>query len=280
MSTEISTEISSINDIRLVIDKMSNQFKMALPSHIPTERFVRVIMTTIQTKPELLEADRRTLYAAIIRAAQIGLLPDGNESAIVTFKGQCQLMPMIAGIQKLIRNSGELASLDALCVYSKDKFTYRPGIELVPIHEPDWFGDRGEMIGCYAVAKMKDGAAYCEIMNLEQIQRIRAVSRSSGSGPWVTWFEQMARKSVIRRLSRRLPMSTDIESLIREDDSLFMPDSNKVTPQEPSRNKLSRLRSAIIPYGDEAYSLDCEGDEERNPPENASLERGQAAYNE
>ena len=242
---------TAVVEVRNAIEKMSPQFKAALPSHVPVERFVRTTLTAVQTNPRLLEADRRTLFAAATRAAQMGLLPDGREGAIVDFKGQCQFMPMLGGVLKLVRNSGELASIDAQIVYRNDKFTYRPGIDMVPQHEPDWFGDRGEVIGVYAVAKMKDGAAYVEIMNRQQVDKVRSVSRAKDSGPWVQWWDEMARKTAIRRLAKRLPLSTDLDGALAEDDELFMPPATETataqqeaseTAAEPAAKRPSRLQ--------------------------------------
>jgi recombination protein RecT len=224
---------TALVEVRTAVEKMAPQFKAALPSHIPVERFVRTTLTAVQTNPDLMEADRRTLFAAATRAAQMGLLPDGREGAIVTFGGKCSFMPMLGGILKLVRNSGELASIDAQIVYKADKFTYRPGIDLVPQHEPDWFGDRGEVVGVYAVAKMKDGAAYVEILSKKQVEQVRAVSRSKNAGPWSTWWDEMARKTAIRRLAKRLPLSTDLDGVVHEDDELFMPPEQPAAPAQP-----------------------------------------------
>lgn len=221
-----------VNEVRHAIERMAPQFAAALPKHVPVDRFVRTTLTAVQTNPSLLEADRRTLFASATRAAQMGLLPDGREGAIVTFKGQCQFMPMLGGILKLVRNSGELASIDAQIVYEHDKFTYRPGIDLVPLFEPDWFGERGAVRGVYAVAKTKDGAAYVEVMSKAQVEKVRQVSRASGNGPWVSWWDEMARKTAIRRLSKRLPLSTDLDDALHADDELFMPAEN--AEQQPA----------------------------------------------
>lgn len=238
---------TALVEIRSAIEKMAPQFQAALPKHIPVERFVRTTLTAIQTNPALMNADRRSLFASATKAAQTGLLPDGRESAIVTFGNQAQFMPMLAGILKLVRNSGELASLDAQIVYKNDKFQYRPGIDLVPQHEPDWFGDRGEAVGVYAVAKMKDGAAYVEIMNRQQIEAVRSVSRSSGKGPWVQWWDEMARKTAIRRLSKRLPLSTDLEGALEADDGFFMPADAQAPQGEPAPQP---EQDAQAPQGD------------------------------
>jgi recombination protein RecT len=239
---------NALAEIRPAIEKMAPQFKAALPAHIPVERFVRTTLTAVQTNPELINADRRTLFASATRAAQMGLLPDGREGAIVTFGGKCQFMPMLGGVLKLVRNSGELASIDAQIVYKNDKFTYRPGIDLVPAHEPDWFGDRGDIVGVYAVAKMKDGAAYVEILSKKQVEQVRNVSRAKSSGPWVTWWDEMARKTAIRRLAKRLPLSTDLDGALAEDDDLFMPPepvAQEQTQQAPEQEAAPRRPSRL-----------------------------------
>lgn len=256
----MSTALAPIEEVRSALTKMQPQFAMALPKHVSPEKFVRVTLTAVQTNPRLLDADRRTLFASATRAAQMGLLPDGREGAIVDFKGQCQFMPMIGGILKLVRNSGELASMDAQLVYKNDAFTYRPGIDQVPQHEPDWFGDRGEVIGVYAVARMKDGAAYVEIMSRKDVERVRSVSRAKDSGPWVTWWDEMARKTAIRRLAKRLPLSTDLDGVLQADDELFMPvtdappqpqaDTDGVVVEHPKRG--SRLQKVVDAEPDDA----------------------------
>lgn len=116
---------------------MAPQFKAALPAHVSVDRFVRVTLTAVQTNPNLLEADRRTLFAAATKAAQMGLLPDGREGAIVTFKGQAQWMPMVAGIMKLVRNSGEISTWSVQAVYENDQFDFCLGDEEHIIHKPN-----------------------------------------------------------------------------------------------------------------------------------------------
>ena len=225
---------TALVEVRSAVEKMAPQFKAALPAHIPVERFVRTTLTAVQTNPDLMEADRRTLFAAATRAAQMGLLPDGREGAIVTFGGKCQFMPMLGGILKLVRNRGELASIDAQIVYKNDGFTYHPGVDQVPVHEVDWFGDRGDAIGVYAVARMKTGDSYVEILNRRQIDQIRSVSRSKDSGPWVAWWEEMWRKTAVRRLAKRLPLSTDLDGVTHDDDTELPPIAPAEAPSAPA----------------------------------------------
>lgn len=214
--------------IRQNLTQMAPEFKAALPSHVSVEKFSRVAMTAIQNTPALVNADRRSLFGAFVRLAQDGLLPDGREAAIVMFGNKAQAMPMIAGILKKIRQSGEVAKVSAQVVYANDKFVVKYGFDEDVEHIPPALNEpRGDPIGAYATAVLKDGSQLLEVMSLEQINEVRKVSRASGNGPWVTWFGEMARKTVMRRLSKRLPMSTDLE------DEVFSRDPTMASNPSP-----------------------------------------------
>lgn len=241
----MSNQVTVINEVRHGIEKMAPQFKAALPQHVSVEKFVRVTLTAVQTTPALLEADRRTLFAAATRAAQMGLLPDGREGAIVTFKGQCQFMPMVAGVMKLVRNSGEISTWSVQAVYENDDFDYELGDNERIIHKPA-LRDRGSVVGAYSIVTMKDGEKSREFMGVEEIEAIRKRSRSGGSGPWVTDFAEMAKKTVVRRHSKRLPMSTDLDGLLHEDDDLFMPPEEPATPAQPAEQPSGKRRPSRL----------------------------------
>jgi recombination protein RecT len=165
--------ISVIDSVRSTLTKMQPEFAAALPPQIPAEKFIRTTVTAIQMQPDLLQADRRSLLGACMKAAQDGLLPDGREAALVIFRGkggaQVQYMPMIGGLLKKLRNSGELASISAHVVHEHDQFDYILGDEERIEHKPCLFGDRGQPIAVYAVAKTKDGAVYREVMSVEEV---------------------------------------------------------------------------------------------------------------
>lgn len=227
------SQVAVINEVRSAIERMSPQFKAALPAHVSVDRFVRVTLTAVQTNPALLEADRRTLFAAATKAAQMGLLPDGREGAIVTFKNQAQWMPMVAGIMKLVRNSGEISTWSVQAVYENDQFDFCLGDEEHIIHKPN-LANRGKLIAVYSIVTMKDGEKSREVMSVEDVLAIKARSRSGNSGPWVSDFSEMSKKTVIRRHSKRLPLSTDIDGVLKEDDELFMPEPAQAA-QEPAQ---------------------------------------------
>lgn len=224
--------------IRQNLDAMAPQFKAALPAHITVEKFTRVAMTAIQNNPDLAGADRSSLFGSIVRLAQDGLLPDGREAAIVMFGQKAQAMPMIAGILKKLRQSGEIAKVSAQVVHENDTFAYTLGFDEDVTHAtPPLSEPRGKAIGAYATAVLKDGSRLLEVMSLEEIEKVRSVSRAKGNGPWVTWWGEMARKTVLRRLSKRLPMSTDLEDAFERDETVPANDVAPVIEAAP----LSRL---------------------------------------
>ena len=237
MSVTTTKPATPVEQIRAQLVAMTPEFRNALPSHIKPEKFQRVVMTVVQQNPDLLNADRRTLFASCIKCAADGLVPDGREAALVIFNTKVkqdgkdvwikavQYMPMIAGLQKRARNSGEIAGIITQVVHENDELIQQPDDFEQPVrHRPPALGvDRGKMIGAYAMAKLKDGTVLAEVMDISDIEKVRAVSRSKDRegnvyGPWKDWFDQMARKTVFRRLSKWLPMDADLETLVQRDD--------------------------------------------------------------
>ncbi|TDX61966.1 recombination protein RecT [Methylosinus sp. sav-2] len=227
MSTQVARR-DQVADFKSQVMNRESEFRMALPAHIPVERFMRVINTAVTGNPDLLGADRVSLFQSAMKAAQDGLLPDGRDGALVIFKNKVQWMPMIGGILKKVRNSGELLSISAYVAYSNDEFEYSLGDEEKITHRPA-LDDRGRPRLVYAIAKTKDGGIYREVMTVTEVERVRSVSRAGGSGPWKDWWDEMARKTVLRRLSKRLPMSSDLDDLVRRDDELYEFDAAKAS---------------------------------------------------
>ena len=246
------------------LNARQSEFLAALPAQIPVERFMRVVMTAVQTNPGLLNCDRRSLWNACMKAAQDGLLPDGRDGAIVEYKNQAQWMPMIGGIRKKVRNSGEITTWDVHAVYENDEFDFELGDDPFIRHKPK-LGDRGEIIAVYSVAKLKGGEISRDVMGIDEVEKIRAISRSK-NGPWAnpTFYPEMAKKTVARRHSKVLPMSTDLDDLIRRDDALYDLEgsSDKVQRGEPAARLGSRLAALAAPT-EEPVAFDRETGEIR-----------------
>jgi recombination protein RecT len=248
------------DEVRNSLTKMAPQFKMSLPAHIPVEKFLRVAQTAITMNPNLLKADRQSLFAACMLLSQQGLMADGKEAALVPFGDKVTAMPMLAGLLKKARQSGEIASIFSEIVYECDRFKYwidseGPHIE----HEPLMFGDRGKMIGSYAFAKTKDSASYIEVLSMADIEAIKKSSRSANiaGSPWMTFPSEMIKKISLRRLLKRLPSSTDLDGINKLDDELYdfkekevveiidKPEEQKqIAPKVKQKSKLERVVEA------------------------------------
>lgn len=246
MATQLATQdgkpVSEIVKFRSQLEQRAGELKMALPSHITPDKFQRTILTAVQGDPTLLEADRQSLILACMRAAQDGLLPDKREAAIVVFVENRKIdgnwikrkvatyMPMVYGLRKKILQSGEVSALEVGIVYRREleggDFYYRVGVEPPLGHKPSFdltLDDTtdDQIVAAYSIATMKDGSKSYEVMRRFEIDKVREASMTgatrdkkgqprSPSGPWVEWFPEQAKKTVMRRHSKVLPMSGDI----------------------------------------------------------------------
>lgn len=210
--------------------KMEANFKTALPAHIKPEKFIATVKTAITTSGDLQKVcttkeGRQSLYMSAMKCAQDGLVPDGREAAFVKFGGKgaatVSYMPMVGGLLKAMRNSGEIVSVSARCVFENDKFEYQLGDQEDIIHEPaGMLEEPGAVIGAYCIIHLKDGGVIREVMRKAEIEKVRNVSRAK-FGPWNDWYEEMARKTVLRRAYKYAPKSADIDDLFKNDEHNF-----------------------------------------------------------
>lgn len=246
MSTEVATQktrqVKPIDDVRNSLNLMAPQIKAALPTHISVDKFIRVAMTAIQINPSLLNCTRQSLYSACMLAAAQGLLPDGREGAIVGYGETAQWLPMVAGICKKARNSGEISSMDSEVVYEKDSFKSWTDEKGKHFHFEKATGERGKPILTFAYAITKDGGFYFEELTEAQVEAIESSSRAK-SGPWKGKFrDEMRRKSAIKRLAKyRLPSSTDLDDVLQHDNEEF-----GLAPEPKEESKVPQLQSARL----------------------------------
>lgn len=226
MSTETTTlaKKSPKKTFQDLVD--SEQFKaqiaLALPKHITPDRFVRVLMTATLKTPALLECTQESLFKSIFDAAQAGVEIDGRRAHLIPFnnhKKKCkeaQLIIDYKGIAELVMRSGVVSSIHADVVCEADEFEYDRGD--VTKHKINLREERGKMYAVYCRILMRDGAAKCEVMSKRDVDRIRNRSRSSSDGPWVTDYDEMAKKTVFRRASKWVPLSPEIRTAIESED--------------------------------------------------------------
>ncbi len=235
-NNKLATQSDRISTVRGLLEKMKGQIGMALPKHMSADRMLRVVMTSIQQNPNLLECTTQSLLGAIITASQLGLEPDGvlGQAYLVPFRNnkkggvkECQLIPGYRGLIKLIRNSGELENIWAYAVYEGDHFKVKLGSEPMIEHEPNWEkrefekeDDRRKAIKfVYCVAKLKATTEpQFDVMDKTAIERIRKRSKSGDEGPWITDYEPMALKTVIKRLCKVLPASVELQQALDLDN--------------------------------------------------------------
>lgn len=238
-------QLTPQNEVFLALEKLEPEFKKSLPSQIPSQRFLRVAQTAIRMTPALVGLDRQSLYAAFHKCAADGLVPDGREAAIVPFGQTATYMPMIAGILKKARNSGEIKTIAANIVYKNDDYDHWIDQKGEHFKHRPARGDRGEVLLVYAFCQTKDDGLFFEELDLSQIQAIEKMSKQS-NGPWKGPFKtEMMRKSALRRLLKyRVPSSTDLDDLIRRDDELYdMADAKE--PVKKAEKTSSRLKDIV-----------------------------------
>lgn len=226
--------VSIVDTVYQALDHMQPKFAAALPTHVDSKKFTRVAITAIQHSTDLQDiakqspAARQSIYNACSRAAADGLMPDGREGAIVAFNRKvgdnkyekhAQWMPMVEGLRKMVRNSGEITNLSVQVVHENDHFDYQLGDQEFIVHKPA-LKSRGKIIGAYSIATLKDGEKSREFMDIDQIEAIKARSKTANFGPWKTDYSEMARKTVFRRHYKSLPKSTDLDKIIEHDDEM------------------------------------------------------------
>lgn len=244
------TELAPVHkQVLMGIDKMRDTLQGSLPSDVSVDKFTSVVKTALNTNPDLLKADRQSLYNECVRAAQDGLLPDGREGALVVFGGKVKWMPMIGGLRKKAAKHG--FDLIAQVVYENDEFEFQLGDEPKILHVPVPLNQNsGPLVGAYAIAtELKTGAKYREVMNKEEIEAVKGVSKSKDSGPWAgAWYSEMARKTVCRRLFKQLPfyMEDDIQTVISHENEDFEMGAETAGPGSQAASAPASVRDKVV----------------------------------
>lgn len=234
----------TLADLKTDIRRLLDPSQMEIPIGVTVEGFLNAFTIAAVVNPDILGCDPRSIYKACRELVSRGLVPDGREAALVPFKRECTAMPMVYGLIKTMRNSGEVGSVRTGLIYQTEyetgRFRYVKGDEETLFHEPIIFGDRGELVGAYAVVTYLDPQRdpEREVMTIEEIEHVRLTSpqqRKGRSGVWQSHYTEMVKKTVVRRISKRLPMSpSDLRKLQSEPTDAPMRDVTP-QPQQPER---------------------------------------------
>lgn len=199
------------------------QVSRALPKHMNADRMARVALTALTRTPKLADCDQASFLKCMMDLSAWGLEPNGREAHLIPFYNnkrgcmECQLIIDYKGIVELIRRTGLVSVIHADTVCDKDEFEYDRG-QLIT-HKPNYREPRGPMYAVYALIRFKDGAEQCTVMTMDEVQAIRKRSKSANNGPWVTDFDQMALKTVFKRLSKWISLSPEIRDAMDHDEN-------------------------------------------------------------
>lgn len=204
------------------------QMALALPKSMTAERLTRIVMTECRKVPALMQCNQESFFGAVLQCAQLGLepgsalghcylLPFGNGKSR-DGRPNCQLIIGYRGMIDLARRSGQIVSINAHCVHESDEFEYELGLHPDIHHRPSPLAERGPVTYVYAVAVLKGGGVQFEVMSRAEIEAVRAQSKAGKSGPWVTHWDEMARKTVVRKLFKYLPVSIEAVRAVEIDE--------------------------------------------------------------
>jgi recombination protein RecT len=211
-----------------MIKAIEPEIKKALPTVITSERFTRMALSALNTTPKLAECTQMSFLAALMNAAQLGLEPNTplGQAYLIPYnnKGtmECQFQIGYKGIIDLVYRNGQVMSIQAQCVYANDEFEYELGLNAKLKHKPA-LKDRGEMILAYALFKLDNGGYAFEVVSKEDIDA-HAIKYSKGFSssfsPWKTNYEEMAKKTVIKKVLKYAPLKTDFLRAMETDESI------------------------------------------------------------
>jgi recombination protein RecT len=197
-------------------DYFRQQVALVLPKHMTAERFVRVALSALGRVPKLALCTPESVLKCMMTCSELGLEPDGRRAHLIPYKDQCTLIVDYKGLVELAMRSGSVSSIFAQTVCDRDDFRYLTG-EIT--HGINFREPRGRMYAVYCIVAFKDGGKHTEVMTLEDVIRIRGRSKAQNNGPWVTDFDEMAKKTVFRRASKWITLSPEVQDALDRDDA-------------------------------------------------------------
>jgi recombination protein RecT len=204
-----------------LISKYSADFAQVLPNHLRAATFVRLSQGLLRRNAKLAQAAERnpaSFLAALLECARLGHEPGTDQFALVPFNDRKNNTIEVVGIEQYqgvierMYRAGAVRSVRAEVVKSADPFAFEPDVMDRPRHKPDWFGERGELVGVYAYAVMFDGmTSRVAMFDRSAVMKHKAVARGAtgGDSPWQTWEESMWLKTAVHELEKWVPTSAE-----------------------------------------------------------------------
>jgi recombination protein RecT len=214
--------------IQSYIKAMEGEIKKALPSVLTPERFTRMVLSALSTTPKLGACTPNSFLGAMMNAAQLGLEPNTplGQAYLIPYKNkgvdEVQFQIGYKGLIDLAYRSGEIEVVQAHIVYENDEFTCEYGLEPNLVHKPA-SSDRGAPVSVYAMFKTKSGGYGFDVMSMDDVRNHASrysQSFNSSFSPWKTNFEEMAKKTVLKKVLKYAPLKSDFVRAVTSDESI------------------------------------------------------------
>lgn len=225
--------------LKHLLDRQESAIQAILPKHMTADRLIKTALVAVNKVPALLDCTPMSVLKATMEAAELGLDFTGNlgQAYLVPFNCKVQVngqpdrwemqatfMPGYRGLITLARRSGEIRAIEARLVYAGDEFTLEYGLEPKMVHNPCLdAAKRGKPVHVYAIARFKEEGVdpQCEVMTHGEVEHIRSKSKAKNASAWTNDWGEMARKTVVKRLSKYLPLSPELAKAIEIDNERF-----------------------------------------------------------
>lgn len=222
-ATQAVAKKKAPQSIQDYIEVMKPAIQAALPSVMTPERFSRITLSALSANPKLKECSPQSFLGAMMTAAQLGLEPNTplGQAYLIPFRNhgqlECQFQLGYKGLIDLAYRSGEVSIIQAHTVYENDEFQYELGLDPKLRHVPAKT-NRGKPVAYYAMFKTKDDGYGFQVMSLEEVnEHARKYSKSFGNGPWQTNFDEMAKKTVLKKVLKYAPLKSDFVRGVAQD---------------------------------------------------------------
>jgi len=231
------------DNLRGYIERNQSEIAKALPDYVGKDRFFKLLVTELVRNPDIAQCEPASVIESIYQCARLGLSPGPSPIGkihLIRFGSQCTTIIDYKGLIDLAKRSGRCKDIRAYVVYENEieggRFVHKASNTPNPpmlFHEPIDFGERGNPVGAYAIAYFDDRDPTWQILSIKDIEKARSSSRGSSSSksPWNTHWEEMAKKTAIRRLCKFLDLSDEMsDQLAKEDAVTYQTGTTTVTP--------------------------------------------------
>lgn len=212
-------------EIKLLVFAAQKQFEVSNEYKMNFNREAGFAIQILTNNPYLLKCDADSIKHAVVNVALTGITlnPALKYAYLVPRKVKNELKCILdisyMGMIKILTDAGAVKNVDAGVIYQNDRYDFRRGSDPYFKHVPA-LSNRGEKIGAYAIAFLRDGGFQYEILGREDIEKVRATSESWKNeegrkySPWETWEEEMWKKTALKKLFKLLPKTNFSDQLI------------------------------------------------------------------